>query len=95
MAPVALVDFAAMDFAIFSMAAFWTLKALRSAHLEQNGSALLFSVVLGEKLCQTQPSLELDLVFSHGILLSSVLLEKYPMRPGTNSVLCLEKVAED
>jgi len=28
-------------------------------------------------------------VFGHGIFLLSVLLEKYPIEPGTNSVLCL------
>ena len=95
MATMALVDFAAMDFAISSITTFRTLKALRPAHPEQYGSALLFSAVLGEKLCQTQTSLELDLVFGQGILLSSMLLEKYPIRPRTNSVLCLGKMAED
>jgi hypothetical protein len=95
MTTVALVDFAAMDFAISSMATLRALKALRPAHPEKYGSALLFSAVLGEKLCQTQTSLELDFVFGHGILLLSVLLEKYPIGPGTNSVLCPEKIAED
>jgi len=52
------------------MAAFRALKALVPAHAEQGIPALFFRAVLGEKLRQAYPFLELNVVFGNGVLLA-------------------------
>lgn len=82
---MALVQLAATDCAIASMTALRALKPLGPAHPKQGTPALFFRAVLGEKLRQTYPFLELNDIFGHGVLLVCECLEHYDIGGRSNS----------
>jgi hypothetical protein len=69
MATVTLIQAPPGDLAVAGVAGLGAGKALRPAPLEQRGAALFFATIVFQKLRQTEPSLELNLILGHGALL--------------------------